>query len=288
MNCSFIILSRPFRKGILPIAIFLSISFFGSYTAFAESGFQIVGARSLYFGGLRDLAKDYERKTGIKIFTKAGGCKAASKGMEIPGTKFIGAWCCPVPYELAKKNGIVKIPIAMDAIAIYVHPSNPVDNISAEELKNIYMGKLKNWSSLGGPNKPIVPVYRRHCSNLQELFRVEIIGSQVNAYETADWLEVKSIEKMIESVEKFPLAIGYESNVFAKGNLVKILKVGGVFPDATNIQNKKYPFWRTLHLTVKEGFEEDWEIKGFLDYSFSGSGRKILNKKLVALSRGGS
>lgn len=255
-----------------------------------KTAIQLVGARPLYFGGLNDLAKEYEQKTGINIFAKAGGCMAALAMMEnasmsqIPSNgKSIGAWCCPLPKGMAEKMGIVRIPIAMDAIAVYVHPSNPVDNISVRNLKRIYRGEITNWSQLGGPEKPVVPLVRRHCEELPEVFRENIVGKWQDYESKTDWLEVKSIEKMIENVEKFPLAIGYESHVFNRKESVKILRVEGLLPSMKNIKTKQYPFWRNLSITVHRSSMDDPAIKGFIDYALSPEGQKILGRKLVSI-----
>lgn len=267
--------------------IFFCFQFFAfPAPAPADSAFSIVGARPLYFGGMRDLAKHYEEKTGIKIFSKAGGCKAALGGIQIPSKRSIGAWCCPVTKELDDQMGIVRIPVAMDAIAIYVHPSNPVNNISIDQLKGIYHGDITNWSKLGGPTKPIVPLVRRHCENLPEVFRKKIIGTWFPFETKSDWLEVKSIEKMMENVEKFQLAIGYESLVFATKGSVKILSVNGIAPTAENIRSKLYPFWRILSLGVHKSLAADPMIKKFLEFTLAPEGQRILGKKLVSIPAG--
>lgn len=253
----------------------------------ADSKFHLVGARPLYFGGLHDLAKHYEEKTGIKIFSKAGGCSAARKEIEIPNRPAIGAWCCPVPGTLDEGIGMVRIPIAMDAIVIHVHPSNPLDSITIKQLKGIYRGKITNWSQLGGLDKPIVPLVRRHCEDLPEIFRVKVVGEWERYDKEVDWLEVKSIEKMIENIEKFPLAIGYESYVFTRKDTVKVLRVEGIAPNAENIKSKRYPFWRVLSLAVQKSYINDPAVKGFLKFTLSPEGQEILSRKLVGISAGG-
>jgi phosphate transport system substrate-binding protein len=272
-------------KPVLPflITIFLFQLFVFPPSAIADSAFNIVGARPLYFGGMRDLAKHYEEKTGIKVFSKAGGCKAALGGVQIPSKRTIGAWCCPVPEELDDKMGIVRIPVAMDAIVIYVHPSNPVNDISIDQLQGIYRGTITNWAELGGPKKPIVPLVRRHCENLPEVFRKQIAGTWSMRENKADWLEVKSIKKMMENVEKFRLAIGYESLVFATKGSVKILNVNGIVPNAKNIRSKLYPFWRVLSLGVHKSLADDPMIKKFLEFTLAPEGQKILRRKLVSI-----
>lgn len=251
---------------------------------FAESIFNLVGARPLYFGGLHDLANHYERKTGIKILAKAGGCGAALSGIKDNSKKTVGAWCCPVPRRVDEEVGMVRIPIAMDAIVIYVNPANPIESITMDQLQGIYRGEINNWSAVGGEDKPIVPLVRRHCEDLPEVFREKVVASWSNYENKTDWLEVKSIEKMIENIEKFPLAIGYESYVFSRKGAVKIIKIDGIAPTSENIRSKRYPFWRILSLAVHKSYAEDPIVKGFLDFTLAPEGQKILSRKLVGLS----
>ncbi len=184
--------------------------------------------------------------------------------------------------------GIIRIPVAMDAIAIYVHPTNPVNNISIKQLQGIYRGEITNWSKLGGPSKPIVPLVRRHCEGLPEVFRKIIVGTWFEHENKTDWLEVKSIEKMMENVEKFRLAIGYESLVFATNGSVKILSVDGVWPTAENIRSKLYPFWRILSLGVHKSLADDPMIKKFLEFTLTKEGQRILRRKLVSIPAEGT
>lgn len=271
-------------RGLILFTVFL---FFSSpLLALADSDFNIVGARPLYFGGLSDLAKHYEEKTGINIFAQAGGCKAALSEIKMVSKQSIGAWCCPVPGMLDEKVGIVRIPIAMDAIAVYVHPSNVIENITIDQLRGIYRGEITSWSQLGGPAKPIVPLVRRHCEDLPEVFRQIVVGSWTDYVDKADWLEVKSIEKMIENVEKFPLAIGYESYVFARQDSVKILRVDGIELNRENIRKRRYPFWRVLSLGVHKSNSNNPFIKKFIDFALAPEGQRILEKKLVGISGG--
>lgn len=256
-----------------------------SIPAHAGKTLNLVGARPLYFGGLKEIAQLYENKTGIKIFSKAGGCSVARSDVKNPCEATIGAWCCPVPQEMDKRLGIVRIPVAMDAIVIYVHPSNPINNITIAQLRAIYRGTMVNWSEAGGPDRPIVALVRRHCEDIPEVFREQITGSWEHYENVADWLEVKSIEKMIENVEKFPLAIGYESSVFAKKDSVKILSVDGISPTAENIKTRRYPFWRELSLGILKQHINDPQMNGFLDFILSSEGQQILGRKLVAIPR---
>jgi phosphate transport system substrate-binding protein len=62
--------------------------------------------------------------------------------------------------------------VAMDGVCIVVHPSNPVSALSTEQVRDIYLGKIKNWNQVGGPSTPIVAISRDTASGTYETFEL--------------------------------------------------------------------------------------------------------------------
>ncbi|MGK7933532.1 MAG: PstS family phosphate ABC transporter substrate-binding protein [Microcystaceae cyanobacterium] len=82
-------------------------------------------------------------------------------------------------YETAKQRGFTleQIPVAIDGIAIAVHPDLPIKGLTVDQLKQIYSGQLTNWQQVGGPNLPIIPYSRRpEAGGTVEFFRENILG----------------------------------------------------------------------------------------------------------------
>lgn len=80
--------------------------------------------------------------------------------------------------KAAQDAGILPIEqiVTMDGLAIIVHPSNPLRNLTIEQIRNIYTGKIKNWEELGGPDSPIVVISRDTNSGTYECFETPVIN----------------------------------------------------------------------------------------------------------------
>jgi len=83
-------------------------------------------------------------------------------------------------YEIAASRGVKlkQVPVAIDGIAIAVHPSLNVEGLTLDQLKGIYTGKITNWSQVGGPNLKITPYSRPSDSGTTEFFQENILGNQ--------------------------------------------------------------------------------------------------------------
>lgn len=83
-------------------------------------------------------------------------------------------------YEIAAQRGVKlkQVPVAIDGIAIAVHPSLQIEGLTLEQIKSIYIGKITNWSQVGGPNLKITPYSRSLDSGTTEYFKENILGNQ--------------------------------------------------------------------------------------------------------------
>ena len=109
---------------------------------------------------MAELASAYQKKSGLEIVLEGGG---AAKGIRRVGAKSvaIGGTCRP---KLPDHEGEMRTrlnPVAWDALTVIVHPDNPVNDISLENLKALYEGRISNWQELGGPNRPVDLLIRR-------------------------------------------------------------------------------------------------------------------------------
>ena len=113
--------------------------------------------------------------------------------------------------------------VAMDGIAIVVHPSNPVADLTIEQIRDIYTGKIKNWKELGGPDQPIVVISRDTNSGTYETFETLVMNKEKMAERTE---YVGSNGAIRQRVMSTPAAIGYVGLAFTEG--VKALTVTGI------------------------------------------------------------
>ena len=121
----------------------------------------------------------------------------------------------PEEIDTAKKNGIepVEFVVARDAIAVIVNPNNPVNQLTLQQISDIYSGNIKNWSEVGGEDRPIVRLSRETNSGTHVYFLETVLrlGSKENkTLFSMDTLLLPSSEGITAEVSDNPNAIGYD------------------------------------------------------------------------------
>jgi len=180
------------------------------------------------------------------------------------------------PEELAaaKKNGSdpIEFIVARDAIAIMVNPNNPVNQLTLQQLSDIYSGKIDNWSEVGGEDRPIVRLSRETNSGTHVYFLEQVVrlGQKENKTLFAtNTLLLPSSEGITAEVRDNPNAIGYDG----LGYVVPEVKVVAVarsssdpynMPSAETVNNKTYPIARDLYMYTTG--QPTGEIKDYLDW----------------------
>ena len=220
----------------------------------AETG-ALMGAGAHFAWILFDAIKsDLEAKVGRNIILFGensmlgvgcnAGIKAAKQGTKSRET--FGFVCCPLSDEEIEKEQLIVYPLAKEPILILTHKDNPIDNLSAEQVRAIFRGdEFVNWSQVGGPDKPIVVVTRLHCKNRPGHWKT-ILSSEKDFRQQR--LNVKSAAAMVQRVSDFSGAIGHTGATwkFKPEDAIKVISVDGFKPTAENLRNGKYPFFRQL------------------------------------------
>ena len=164
----------------------------------------------------------------------------------------------PEELQQAKANGVdpVEYTVARDAIAIVVNPSNPVTQLTIQQLSNIYSGKINNWSEVGGENRVIVRLSRETNSGTHVFFLENVIrlGDPNNkTLFASDTLLLPSSEGITAETRDNPNAIGYDGLGYVTPE-VKVIAVGGsvsgsfILPSADTVNNGEYPIARDLYM----------------------------------------
>ena len=154
--------------------------------------------------------------------------------------------------------------IAIDGIALIVNPENEVEDLSIENIADIYTGKITNWSELGGSDTPIVPIGREAASGTRDGFE-SITGTEdVCVYSQ----ELTSTGDVIQTVASNPNAVGYASLASVK-DTVKVLSVEGVMPSEATIQDGTYKIQRNFVIVTKKGTELSSAAQKFFDFATS-------------------
>jgi phosphate transport system substrate-binding protein len=154
------------------------------------------------------------------------------------------------PEEEGK--GLVDHQIAYDVIVMIVNPSVTVKNLTSAQAKDIFIGKVTNWSQVGGANAPIVVGIRDSASGTREMFDQKILGlTATNPVKpVAGAQESNSNGIMVQKVGSTSNMIGYTSYGYIKSS-VKPVQLDGVTGNLANALNNTYPLGRYLHMFTK-------------------------------------
>jgi phosphate transport system substrate-binding protein len=186
--------------------------------------------------------------------------------------------------EEAKSNGIEPLEhiIARDAIAVIVNPENPVDELTLQQISDIYSGKISNWSEVGGEDRPIVRLSRETNSGTHVYFLETVLrmGSKEDkTLFSTDTLLLPSSEGIIAEVRQNPNAIGYDGLGYVPKDLkmIAIAKEAGgsyVLPSIPTVNDKTYPIARDLYMYT-DG-EPTGNLKDYLDWILSAEAQQIV------------
>ena len=139
--------------------------------------------------------------------------------------------------------------LGYDAIILLSYPWNTATDLTLEQLRNIYLGKIANWREVGGEDKGIVPMTRESSAALHATFIDGLFGKGFNGQEKAFILRA-SKDKILRTIKRVRGSLGYGivhlEEAQAEG--VKVLAIDGKVPNAANIRERLYPFTRPLLL----------------------------------------
>ena len=147
---------------------------------------------------------------------------------------------------LAVENGRYPVPfaVAYDCIIPVVHPSNSLKNLSLTHLKKIYMGEIKNWKEVGGPDSPVVVISRDTSSGTYEVWHEKVLKKE-RVFPGA--LLQASNGAVVQAVAKNKNAIGYIGLGYLSRE-VKALSVNNITGSPETTLNGTYPVSRPLYM----------------------------------------
>jgi len=184
----------------------------------------------------------------------------------------------------AKSKGTdpIEFIIARDAIAVIVHPDNPVNELTLQQISDIYSGKITNWMDVGGEDRPIVKLSRETNSGTHVYFLETVLrlgNSDDETLFSMDTLLLPSSEGIIVEVRQNPNAIGYDGLGYVPKDLKTIAianEVGGayVLPSIATVNDKSYAIARDLYMYTNG--EPTGIVKDYLDWILAPEAQEIV------------
>ncbi|HGM3507266.1 TPA: phosphate ABC transporter substrate-binding protein [Clostridioides difficile] len=217
--------------------------------------------------------KFQEKNEGVSVEVQQIGSSGGIKNA-IEGTSEIGMSSRDLKDE-EKSAGLKETKIAIDGIALITNTANPVKNLTMDQVKGIYTGKITNWKEVGGNDAPIVIVSREEGSGTRDGFQ-EIVGFESEELSKDAQISDGSgnIKTTVEGNEN---AIGYISFGYVDEK-VNSLKVNDVEPTDANVIDNKYPISRPFILVNKEDNLSE-KGKALIDYILSDEGQALVSEK---------
>lgn len=190
----------------------------------------------------------------------------------------------PEEIDDAKSNGIEPVEhiIARDAIAVIVNPENSVNQLTLQQISDIYSGEITNWTEVGGDDRPIVKLSRETNSGTHVYFLETVLrlgNSEDETLFSMDTLLLPSSEGIIAEVRQNPNAIGYDGLGYVPEDLKMIAiaeEEGGayVLPSISTVNDKTYPIARDLY--VYTNGEPTGVIQEYLEWILSTEAQEIV------------
>ena len=171
----------------------------------------------------------------------------------------------------ADETGVTGTTVALDGIAIIVNKSSKVEDLTVDQLKQMFTGEITNWSEVGGDDGEIVLVGREAGSGTRDGFE-----SIVDVKDSCKYAqELTATGAVISAVEANPLAIGYAS-LSAVGDTVKMVTVGGVECSEETVKDGSYEVQRPFVFVTNKSVTLSEQAQAFFDFATSADAADLI------------
>lgn len=241
----------------------------------------IKGSDTMVILGQR-IAEEYMRTQAGAVVQVNGGGSGTGIAALINGTVDLAMSSRPMkPAERenvkrTRNAEVVEVPIALDALAVFVHTSNPVQSLTVDQLKQIYQGKITNWSAVGGPDAVIILYGRENSSGTYEYFRDHVLGGEDFAPRVQT---LQGTAAVINAVAKDPTGIGYGGIAYATDvRPIAIAAAGAapVAPSEETVSRQTYPLARYLYLYHLQNAPP--RVTEFVQYALEPEAQSLVSK----------
>ncbi len=175
-------------------------------------------------------------------------------------------------------------PLGRDALVFIANENNPIDNLSRQQLVDIYTGHITNWKDIGGENQDIVAYQRKDISGSQSLF-IKLLMQGQQPMEAPQELKPSAMDMLIDELAQYHNtgnALGY--SVFYYANYMyqqpglKMLAVDGVSPSDATIADGSYPLLNEYYVVIRANTPENSPVRQLRDWLLSAEGKAAIEK----------
>lgn len=258
-------------KSILSrVAVAASVAWLGAASVVAAN-ITMKGSDTLVILAQKWAEVYMQKNSDAKVQVTGGGSGTGFAALQNQQTDLANA---SRPIKPKEKEACIKafgrVPteykVALDGLSVYVNEQNPLKQLSVDQLKDIFTGKIRNWKEVGGQDLPITVYSRENSSGTYEFFKEHVLKGQDFA---ASAQAMAGTAALLQGVAHDPKAIGYGGAAYGKGAKALLVseKTGGegIEPTEANIMSHKYPIWRFLYIYVNPSVDKG-DVRKFLTW----------------------
>ncbi len=172
----------------------------------------------------------------------------------------------------------VEITVAKDGLTIFLNQANPITELTMEQIKAIYTGKITNWKDVGGGNAQIILYGRENSSGTYAFLKEHALNNEDFANEMQ---ALPGTAAVVNAVKSDPNGIGFGGVGYAEGLKEAAIKkdaaTAGLLPTKENIDNNSYPLSRPLYLYMRK--TPEGKAKAFVDWVLGAEGQEVVSKE---------
>ena len=186
-------------------------------------------------------------------------------------------------HFIDNKIKLMLVPIGREAFVFFVNKTNPVSNLTINDIQGIYSGRIKNWKKLNGVNQRIRAFQRPKNSGSQTILE-KVMGDTPIAKPRRENVSggMMGVINEVAAYRNFPNAIGYSflnfSTEMVKNDQIKLLSVNGIFPSRETIQNESYPLYENFYAIYIDADEKNENIEPFINWILSEQGQELVQR----------
>lgn len=197
---------------------------------------------------------------------------------------FFGAYPSKEQIKYAEECGteFLYTPIGHEAFVFFVHKDNPIDNLTTQQIKDIYSGKITNWKEVGGNDEEIVAYQRNEGSGSQSMLQRFMGDTKIMDAPSEQVNDMMSgIIEQVADYRNKTSSIGFSFRYYVEGIIknpdIKVISIDGIAPTVDNIKSETYPIITKLY-AVSTANEENSNVQILINWILSEEGQRIIEE----------
>lgn len=259
------------------IAFACCVPIFFCDRAIGDEVIRYAGATTLQRDFMLEAAHRFGAENHVTFEIEGGNSGAGIKALSAGVVDLAGSGRFLTAKE--KSVGLVEHRLGWDALAVVVHITNPIENISREDLRRILLGSVRNWNEIGGRDLPVLQVAAPQGSGVHDAVEQLLLKDQQISSQAIISLAVADADR---NVALLPAAFTVTSLSMVDVEKVKVIKVDGLLPNPQTVTAGDYPLIKPL-LFITRG-KPKGTLALFINFAKSPEGQAIIATKFFPLT----